>query len=366
MLRKISLMISILVGMTAVNLSAQKAVLSFSNKKHDFGTIQERAGNAVYSFELKNTGNAPLIIQRVSASCGCTTPEWTQTPIEPGKTGYVKASYNPVGRPGSFTKSITVYSNASNEVETLIITGNVNSGQSAAPNVQQHSFPEKIGQLSLNTKTVQFGNVNKGSVSSRVIAIHNGTSNALSIDVANLPPYLTVALSSKSLQPNEQGSITIDINAGKVAEWGPVEDAINLVLNGKKEIAASNSIKVSATVNEDFSNLSAAQKRLAPILEVKSYNLFLGNIKKGNKVRGAVAVKNSGSNALEVRRVVNNNSDIIVHPLRASIKGGHSESFKIDVNTKFLQVGEYRKVFTLQTNDPNNSIVTFNVSYKVI
>ena len=59
----------------------------------------------------------------MQASCGCTTPDWSKEPIAPGKKGFVKASYNPAGRPGNFNKSVTVTSNQGTQV--LYIKGQV-------------------------------------------------------------------------------------------------------------------------------------------------------------------------------------------------------------------------------------------------
>lgn len=107
------------------SLMAQKktAVIQFDQVSHDFGKFSEDKKNVTYEFKFKNTGNAPLVISRVTASCGCTTPEWTKEPVAPGKTGYVKATYNPVGRPGAFNKSITVFTNTPEKNVRLTIKG---------------------------------------------------------------------------------------------------------------------------------------------------------------------------------------------------------------------------------------------------
>ncbi len=88
-----------------------KAVISAETTKFDFGTIKEADGKVSHTFEISNTGNKPLVITRVIASCGCTTPEWPKEPIAPGKTGNIKVTFNPEGRPGPFSKTISVYSN---------------------------------------------------------------------------------------------------------------------------------------------------------------------------------------------------------------------------------------------------------------
>ena len=103
----------------------QKAVISAETTTHDFGDIKEANGKVSHTFQISNTGDAPLVITRVIASCGCTTPEWTKEPIAPGKSGDIKVTYDPAGRPGPFAKTISVYSNGKTGSYILTIRGNV-------------------------------------------------------------------------------------------------------------------------------------------------------------------------------------------------------------------------------------------------
>lgn len=98
------------------------AKVKFEKTQHDFGTIKEGT-QATVSFSFVNTGNAPLVLNSVQASCGCTTPKWTKEPIAPGQSGEVTAIYNSKGRPGNFTKTITVKHNGEGAVEYLTIRG---------------------------------------------------------------------------------------------------------------------------------------------------------------------------------------------------------------------------------------------------
>lgn len=86
----------------------------FKSLSHDFGTIPE-GPEATHNFEFKNTGKEPLIIQNVTASCGCTSPDWPKQPILPGKTGNIKVVYSTDHRVGPFTKQIYILSNAASE-----------------------------------------------------------------------------------------------------------------------------------------------------------------------------------------------------------------------------------------------------------
>ncbi|MFV0391798.1 MAG: DUF1573 domain-containing protein [Paludibacteraceae bacterium] len=366
MTRKFAFIVTLVLCTFVADIVAQKAVISFSNAKYDFGQIAEEEGNVSNVFEFTNTGNAPLVIQRVTASCGCTTPDWTRTPVEPGKKGRVTATYNPMGRPGSFSKVVTVYSNASNEMEQLIISGNVTPKATAsATSGSSNSFPLNIGNLGLTGKSIHFGNVDKGTATSRTISIRNNSSSQMSISLADVPSYVIAKVQPEKLQPNQEGVIEITMDSKKTSEWGPLNADVSIVLNGSKQ-TNDNKISLSGNVIEDFSRMSASEKRQAPILEIKSTNLVLGKIKKGNKVRGKFAVKNVGSNPLEIRRVINNNSDVNVYPLKASIRSGKTENLHLDIDSKYLQKGNYKKTFSIQTNDPNRSLVVYTADFTVI
>ena len=98
--------------------------IEFKALEHNYGQIQ-KGGDGNCEFTFTNEGNEPLILTNVKASCGCTTPSWTQKPVMPGKTGTIKVRYN-TANVGGFTKTITVNSNAvDNPRVVLKIKGNV-------------------------------------------------------------------------------------------------------------------------------------------------------------------------------------------------------------------------------------------------
>ncbi len=110
---------------TGIALAEGKAIIAADETSYDFGQIEEDNGKVSVKFTIKNEGDSPLIITRVIASCGCTTPEWTKEPIAPGKTGDIKITYNPKGPPGPFSKTISVYSNGKTGSFVLTIRGEV-------------------------------------------------------------------------------------------------------------------------------------------------------------------------------------------------------------------------------------------------
>lgn len=88
--------------------------IEFNKEVHDYGKIDYK-GNGKCYFVFRNTGNKPLILNKVSSSCGCTTPKWPRNaPLKPGQTDTIEVKYN-TRIVGNFTKSITVFSNAVNK-----------------------------------------------------------------------------------------------------------------------------------------------------------------------------------------------------------------------------------------------------------
>ena len=110
-----------------------KGKLTFDKTIHDFGKVNEEVGKATYEFAFTNTGDAPVIISNVTASCGCTTPQWSKEPILPGKTGKITVGYSTTGRPGPFVKSLTVMSNGDPVNIPLQIKGEVIPKPKATP-----------------------------------------------------------------------------------------------------------------------------------------------------------------------------------------------------------------------------------------
>ncbi|CAM4342040.1 DUF1573 domain-containing protein [Zobellia nedashkovskayae] len=113
------------VGLMGLSLTAQDkaAKIEFKSETVDYGEIQKGA-DGVRVFEFTNTGQAPLIISKVSSSCGCTIPKKPEDPILPGKTGEISVKYD-TNRVGPIRKAITVISNADTPTKVLKIKGEV-------------------------------------------------------------------------------------------------------------------------------------------------------------------------------------------------------------------------------------------------
>jgi hypothetical protein len=86
------------------------AGISFNKEEHNFGTIRQGIP-VTYTFTFTNTGNAPLVVRHVQPGCSCTVPEWTKDPVQPGKKGKIRATFN-AAETGAFSKDLNVICNA--------------------------------------------------------------------------------------------------------------------------------------------------------------------------------------------------------------------------------------------------------------
>ncbi|MCR4853891.1 MAG: DUF1573 domain-containing protein, partial [Prevotella sp.] len=169
-------------------------------------------GNIVYetpstaTFELKNTGTNPLVLNEVHTSCGCTKAQFPRIPIQPGETFTITATYD-AQQLGHFMKDIALYSNASDKPFYLSIRGVV------VDEVVDFSgtYPFTLGDVSSDMDNVEFDDVNRGERPMQKIHIKNTSTKAVNPTVMHLPDYLTATVSPTTIQPGREGTVTLTL-----------------------------------------------------------------------------------------------------------------------------------------------------------
>ncbi|AVM54023.1 hypothetical protein C4H11_07720 [Bacteroides zoogleoformans] len=106
--------------------AAQAQEITFAEKEHDLGWIDESEGDACYDFRFINTGSEPLVIKQVITGCGCTSAKWKDKPYRPGEKGVIRITYHPEGRKAElFSIPTEVFANRKGGPVTLTLTGKV-------------------------------------------------------------------------------------------------------------------------------------------------------------------------------------------------------------------------------------------------
>ena len=109
---------------TEINAVQQGPNMTFEHTEFQFGTIQQ--GDKVeHTFTFKNEGDAPLIINHASGSCGCTVPSYPKEPIAPGKSGEIHVVFNSAGKRGMQSKYVTLKTNQGETPVKIYLKGEV-------------------------------------------------------------------------------------------------------------------------------------------------------------------------------------------------------------------------------------------------
>lgn len=98
-------------------------VAKFASETIDLGKIKQGVPTTA-TFVITNVSKEPLIIEQANPTCGCTIGDYTKSPIAPGKTGTITATYNAAAA-SHFTKTMTVKFAGVDEVKNITITGDV-------------------------------------------------------------------------------------------------------------------------------------------------------------------------------------------------------------------------------------------------
>lgn len=89
---------------------AEQPRITFKETVKSFTKVKEGT-KLRYEFVFTNTGNAPLLIKRVTTSCGCTAALVSEDRIMPGKEGRISVQFDTRGYFGQVIKQIYVESN---------------------------------------------------------------------------------------------------------------------------------------------------------------------------------------------------------------------------------------------------------------
>lgn len=333
--------------------------MSFEKIIHDFGKFKEADGKVTYKFEFVNTGGTDLIIQNVSASCGCTAPSWTREPVPPGGKGFVAATYDPAGRPGTFRKYITVISNTNPGNVRLTIAGDVE----AKPRTIEDDYNYAMGPMRLKSNHLAFGNLKNTSTAEKQLEVINNSDKDVTIDFERVPGHVTIKAEPASLKPKQKGLIVATYSAPQRNDWGFVIDRMNLSINGITE--RNYSLVISANIEEDFAALSPAEMANAPVISVDNSEFKFGKIEQGEKVEHDYVLTNSGKSDLHIRKVSASCGCTAVQPEKKVIAPGESVNIKTVFNSAG-KTGNQNKTVTIITNDPKKSKLILWVKGEVV
>lgn len=380
--------LSFMFALVATVAHAQSKI-QFTKTKHAFGTIKEDGGLAQVTFNFKNTGNKPLKLTNVRASCGCTTPTWTKAEIKPGGTGMVKAAFNPMGRVGKFNKSITVSSNAQPAITVLQISGQVTPRKKGP----KDWYPVVLGNLRFKSNTVWFGDIMHDSKKTKKSTyIYNNGTEPITINLAatKLPkhvrltsvfeakvgdikqakntrlnsvfeanttdPNLPKAKQEVIIKPQQTLEFTFTYDATKKKDWDYAYDSFMLITNDKNQ--PQKRMSVAGYIKENFSKKALLNP---PVAKFDKTTHSFGTVKQNTRVSTTFKVSNQGKSTLHIRKTKASCGCTATKPKKTVLAPG--ESTTIDVTySSGTSKGRIHKSVTVITNDPKKSKTVLSIT----
>lgn len=182
--------------------------MRFVSKRIDTGRIGEDDGPKSYRFEWQNAGNTPLVVTRVTTTCGCAVAAWDRQPVKPGEKGQITVTYHPKGHPGSFARKIFLFTQLSAKAPTAVLelTGEVIP--SARPT---YAYPHARGNLLLKQEEIRLDPSRKAV--ERIECLNGGSDTLrISIDTRILPPCIRAEFSPAVLLPGAIGEVTVSFD----------------------------------------------------------------------------------------------------------------------------------------------------------
>ena len=347
-MKRISLLLTALILFCGW-VNAQNDKISFNETEHDFGVIGEKNGNASCEFVLTNHSTAPLVITNVTASCGCTKPIWTKSPIEPGKKGTINVTYNPVGRVAPFTKTVTVYMSGQSSPTYLKIKGTVVAGE--VKKTPEDEYPVALGNYRLKTKELNFGRTGLKEIKTIRLEVFNNSDQPITQKATKLPKYMTVAFNPVSIPAKTAGTMDVTLNVQDINSYGNLSGSFSLLLNG-----ASQSFPYSAILLDDFSQWSATKKVNAGKIGATS-DMNFGNFSSGSS--RTLKISNSGKSVLNIRTIQSSDPAITVSKSHFVINPNEIAEVKVNVDSKKIRSNASK--LSIFSDDPNTPVYEISV-----
>lgn len=349
--------ITLLALLASAFLYAQQTspVISFDKETHNFGVINEQDGPVSYRFKLTNKGEVPLIINRISTSCGCTASEWQKKPILPGESTTIKSTYNPKGRPGRFNQRLTVFTNASSSGTVLTLRGQVRP----RPKTKEDIYRRRIGELGLTNSHASLGKVIVNETKSDTLKVYNFSNDPMSLLFDRVPDYIKIEAKPSNLKPEQEGLILVTFDASKIDDWGFVINRVRIKIND--ENPQRNLISVTANIEEDFSKLSEKELANAPKIEFEEVNKDFGTVDEGDEIKHEFVFRNTGKSNLIIRKIRASCGCTTAAPKVSVLEPGKKTSLSASFRTRGFS-GRQTKTITVISNDPEHPKMVLRLS----
>ena len=334
--------LTLLIALLPLSLLAQ---INWDKTICDLVTINEDNGSVSQKFSFQNIGNKPITIKQVRTTCGCTTSRYPKTAINPGDSASIVATYNPIGRPGGFEKTLKVVT--SDTIYRLTITGRVIPSQIT---IDSH-FPASIGKLRLSASKVIFNDVESGKNRSTWLYGYNTTQDTIVASFNNLPPLCSVSISPDTIPPGSTFNIAAIFRTTREFEYGRHVNIGTFCQNGE-EFPLEMICTVIASRGEVIAN--------APKCTFADNCIRFEDYRKREFSTSVLVIKNDGESDLKIKGFATGDEAVFCECTFPVIIAPGKESqleFQLDrENEKNYIINDELIIYTNDPYDPNKTV----------
>lgn len=328
----------------------------FGQAKAEFSTMEYNYGIIPYSkpaeavIAVKNSGDKPLVINKVSTSCGCTVADWEKKAIKPGNSGYIKVKYDAMLM-GHFFKEVSVYCNAAPYIFDIALIGEVSNTKVD----YSKTHPFRIGDVLLDTGELLFDDVRIGHKYTKTISVVNIGEKPYSPKLMLLPSYLEVSCQPETLKQRQLGTISVTLDGDKLRTLGAglIETSVYLARFDGDKICDDTNIPFSAFVLPEVKKSSDTDLANAPKFFITATEWNIDTEKKKRKYTKIIEIGNSGKSDLVIEYLQVSGRMVSVSLSSKVIKPGELAKLRITVKPKYAKRSRSGRIYIV-TNDPNN------------
>ncbi len=330
--------------------------IKFEKPIQNIGEIHEENGLVKIEYKFTNTGAKPLIINKINTSTQRLDVDWAKKPILPKETGTITITYNPKNKNGSFNRTVTVISNAKNNVSILRISGIV----IPRPLTLEEKYPLILDELRFrkNENRLYFNEIKNTEKKTDTIHFINYSDKDVKLSFKHLPDHISVKIIPENIKPREKGVMVIEFDATKTKEYGYTYERLPLKIN--EEYKYSNNITVNAIIVEDFTKLTKEELAKAPKIKFKETRFQFGSVEEGKKVTHKFYFENIGKSDLIIRKIKAGCGCTPFVSTKNFIKPGESSFIEVTFNSKNRR-GRQHKFITFICNDPLNHTIKLEI-----
>ncbi|MDA0315601.1 MAG: DUF1573 domain-containing protein [Bacteroidetes bacterium] len=315
----------------------------------DLGTIMEEQGLQSVEFEYTLSHGSFFAIQDILTDCGCTTVAFSKDSLAQGQSGKILVDFDPSSASGFFSKLVLVKGNKGQIQDSLYIEGIA----IPYPSNLERNYPVKLGYLGFRMNKVNMGDVFDNEPKVKYLEFFNYGSQPL--EKKNLqvksPNFIQVEQVQELVRPMERGLLKISYSASLRPELGAVSDQIQINW-GKTEAIE---LVILADLFDYFASISKSDLQIVPQLYLPQKAIDFGDISANTVQRLTIVLSNLGKEDLEIRKVQENCSCLVLeHPKKIILPGE-----KMELNLVFDPIGrkgiDQRNIYIF-TNDPINPV----------